>query len=73
MRDEALPACIFPLRIFQSIADGKQNKTQDNEILSLTQAVSDIAELGKPGIGEVVPVNIVEGTDEPGQRHIPFE
>src|SRR5512141_1022821 len=73
MCDETLPTCIFPLRMFQPIPDGQQNKAQDNERLSLAEAVTDIAELSQPGIGKVVSVNIVEGTDEPGQRHIPFE
>jgi hypothetical protein len=73
MCDETLPTCIFPLRMFQPIPDGQQNKAQDNERLSLAEAVTDIAELSQPGVGKVVSVNIVEGTDEPGERHIPFE
>ena len=72
VRDETLPAGVFPLRMFQSIPDRQQHEAQDHQRLPLAEAVTDIAELSQPGIGEVVDVNIVEGTDEPGQRHIPL-
>ncbi len=71
--DKTLPAGIFPLRMFQSIPDRQQHEAQDHQRLPFAQAVTDIAELSQPGIGEVIPMNIVEGTDEPGQRHIPLE
>jgi putative alpha-1,2-mannosidase len=73
VRNETLPACIFPLRMFQSVPDCQQYEAQDYERLSLTQPIADIAELSQPGIGEVVHVKIVQGTDEPGQRYIPLK
>jgi hypothetical protein len=73
VRDETLPASVFPLRMFQSIPDRQQHEAQDHQRLPLTEPITDIAELSQPGIGEVVHVEIVEGTDEPGQRHIPLK
>jgi hypothetical protein len=70
--NETLPSGIFPLRMFQSISDRQQHETQKGQGFSLAEAVTDIAELSQPGISEVVDVKIVEGTDEPGQRHIPL-
>src|SRR4029077_1812155 len=73
VRDETLPASVFPLRMFQSIPDRQQHEAQDHQSPPFTEPITDIAELSQPGIGEVVHVEIVEGTDEPGQRHIPFK
>lgn len=73
MCDEALPAGVLPWRLFQSIPDCQQQETQYHQRLPLAETVSDIAQLGQPGIGKVISVNIVEGTDEPGQRGIPFK
>jgi hypothetical protein len=70
--DETLPAGVFPLLMFQSIPDSQQYEAEDYKRLPFTEAVTDIAELSQPGIGEVVDVNIVEGADQPGQRDIPL-
>ena len=51
VRNETLPACIFPLRMLQSIPDRQQREAHDHQRLSLAQAVTDIAELNQPGIG----------------------
>lgn len=70
--DETLPAGVFPLRMFQSIPDRQQHEAQDHQRLPLAQTVTDIAELDQPGIGYRADLGI-EGTGEPGQRHIPLK
>ena len=70
--DETLPAGVFPLRMFQSIPDSQQHEAQDHQRLPLAQTVTDIAELDQPGIGYRADLGI-EGTGEPGQRHIPLK
>jgi hypothetical protein len=72
MGDETLPAGVLPLRMFQSIPDRQQHEAEYYQRLPLAEAVTDIAELSQPRISQVVDVKIVEGTDEPGQRHIPL-
>lgn len=72
MRDEALPAGVFPLRIFQSVPDRQQHKAQDHQRLPLAEAVTEIAELNQPGIGGRTTWGI-EGPHKPGQRHIPLK
>ena len=71
MSDETLPGV-------PSIADVSIHTpppaTRDSRSLKdpLAQTITDIAELGSQGLRGGY-VNIIEGTDEPGQRHIPFE
>ena len=72
VRNETLPACIFPLRMFQSIPNRQQCEAQDHQRLSLAQAVADIAELEQPGIG-IRAGRGIEGADKPGQRYIPLK
>ena len=69
---KGLPAGVLPLLMFQSVPDRQQHEAQDHQRLPFAEAVTDIAELSQPGIGEVVDVKIVEGTDQPGQRDIPL-
>ena len=71
VRDEALPAGVFPLRMFQSIPDRQQQEAQDHQRVPLAEAVTEIAELNQPGIGDRADRGI-EGADEPCQRHIPL-
>ena len=71
MRDETLPAGVFPMRMFQSIPDRQQREAQDHQRLPLAQAVTDVAELNQPGIGYRAD-RWIKGADEPGQRHIPL-
>src|SRR5512144_1648864 len=73
MRNETLPACLFPLRHFYSIPGRQQHETQNHQKLTAAEQVAEITELSQPGVGEVVPVNIVERTDEPRQRYVPFK
>jgi len=70
--DETLPAGVFPLRMFQSIHDRQQHEALDHRRLPLAQTVTDIAELDQPGIEYRADLGI-EGTNEPGQRHIPLK
>jgi hypothetical protein len=72
MRDETLPACVFPLLIGESVPDRQQHKTQEHQRVPLAEAVTEIAEQNQPGVGGRND-QWIEGADEPSQRHIPLK
>ena len=73
MCQQTLPPGGFPGFMLQPNPDRPNYEADDRQRLSPAKPITDVAELGQPGIGQMVPLNIVERTDKPGERHIPLE
>ena len=59
--------------MLQPKSDCKDEDADDHQRLAPAQTVPNIAELGQSGIGQMVPLNIVERTDKSGKGDIPLE
>jgi hypothetical protein len=73
MGEQTLPSGSLPNDLLESKPHRHSHEAHDDERVSLSKPIADVTELGKPGIVEVVDLEIIERADKPRQRHVPLE